>query len=51
VKRAVYAVTDITILTFHPNPDNERDMKKLEDRYIIPELFPKPPGNNQEKLP
>jgi hypothetical protein len=26
-------------------------MKKLEDRYIIPELFPKPPGNNQEKLP
>ena len=51
VKRAVYAVTDITILTFHPNPDNERDIKKLEDRYIIPELFPKPPGNNQEKLP
>jgi hypothetical protein len=36
-KRAVYAVTDITIMTFHPNPDNERNIEKLEARYIIPE--------------
>jgi hypothetical protein len=36
-KRAVYAITDITMITFHPNPDNERDMNKLEARYIIPE--------------
>lgn len=45
-KRAVLAITDITIITFHPNPDNERDMKKLETRYIIPEA---PPGCKEEK--
>lgn len=37
VKRAVYALTDVTIVTFHPNPDNETDMAKLEARFIIPE--------------
>lgn len=35
VKRAVYALTDITIITFHPNPDNERDVKVLEERLCF----------------
>ena len=45
VKRAVYAITDIALITFHPNPDNEQDMKKLEERYIIPER----PWNSSEE--
>ncbi len=44
VKRAVLALTDIVIMTFHPNPDNETDMTILEDRYIIPETFPQRPA-------
>jgi len=35
VKRAVYALTDITIVTFHPNPDNGRDIKALEERLCF----------------
>lgn len=42
VKRAVLALTDIIIMTFHPNPDDETDLEVLEDRYITPELFPRP---------
>jgi hypothetical protein len=44
-RRAVYAVTDITIITFHPNPDNEQDIETLEARYTIPE----PPLDSEEK--
>jgi hypothetical protein len=43
VKRAVMAITDCTLMTFHSNPDNERDMIKLEDRFIIPESLPGAP--------
>jgi hypothetical protein len=46
MKRAVLAITDITMITFHPNPDNERDMSKLEARYIISEPSP---GYEEEK--
>lgn len=48
VKRAVLAVTDCVLMTFHPNPDNERDMIKLEDRYIIPEPAVDPRGEEQK---
>lgn len=48
VKRAVLAVTDCVLMTFHPNPDNERDMIKLEDRYIIPEPSVGPQGEERE---
>lgn len=34
IKRAGYAVTDTVWMTVHPNPDNERDLLKLEARYI-----------------
>jgi hypothetical protein len=46
VKRAVFAVTDLVLLTIHPNPDNERDMKKLEERFIIPEVLGEIPRLN-----
>lgn len=36
VKRAGYAITDTRWLTIHPNPDNEQDLVKLEERYIAP---------------
>lgn len=52
VKRAVMAITDCTLMTFHPNPDNERDMIKLEDRFIIPEHQPGGPESpDQEDAP
>jgi quercetin dioxygenase-like cupin family protein len=35
-KRAVYAVTDSVWITVHVNPDNERDMDKLEQLHIAP---------------
>jgi len=41
-KRVVAAETDTIFLTFHPNPDNERDLEILEARYIIPEALPAP---------
>jgi hypothetical protein len=37
-KRVIHALEDCVFVTFHPNPDNETDLKKLEDRFIIPEL-------------
>lgn len=36
VKRAVYAHTDTFITSFHPNPDNLRDMEKVEAFLIAP---------------
>lgn len=36
IKRAGYAITDTVWMTVHPNPDNERDLVKLEARYIAP---------------
>ena len=39
-KRIVYAHEDTVIYTFHGNPDNETDLKRLEDRYVIPEPRP-----------
>ena len=36
-KRVVYAHTDAIMYTFHGNPDNETDVKKLEEQYILPE--------------
>jgi hypothetical protein len=50
VKRAVLAITDCALMTFHPNPDNERDMIKLEDRFIIPEPQPEV-SDPEEKAP
>lgn len=41
-KRVVYAITDATFLTFHPNPDDSQDMDVLTDRFIIPEALPAP---------
>lgn len=41
-KRVVFAHEDTLFLTFHPNPDDERDMERLEARYIIPEALPAP---------
>lgn len=41
-KRVVAAHVDTIFLTFHPNPDDERDMEVLEARYIIPEALPAP---------
>jgi len=37
IKRAVYAHDDVICVTFHPNPDDCRDLDVLESRYIIPE--------------
>jgi hypothetical protein len=34
-KRAVFAYTDTWWTTFHPNPDNERDIPTLEARYVV----------------
>lgn len=47
-QRAVYAHEDCICLTFHPNPDDERDLDQLEARYITPEALPAP--DTQEKL-
>lgn len=41
-KRVVWALTDTLFLTFHPNPDDERDLIQLEQRYIAPEALPAP---------
>jgi hypothetical protein len=41
-KRVVAAHADAIFLTFHPNPENERDLKALEDIFIIPEALPAP---------
>lgn len=41
-KRVVYAITDATFLTFHPNPDDSQDMDVLTERFIIPEALPAP---------
>lgn len=36
IKRAGYAHEDTIWITVHANPDNERDLEKLEERYIAP---------------
>lgn len=35
-KRAVIAVTDVIVTTFHANPDNETDPQALWDRFTVP---------------
>jgi hypothetical protein len=35
-KRAVVAVTDVIVTTFHANPDNETDPQALWDRFTVP---------------
>jgi hypothetical protein len=35
-KRAVIALTDVIVTTFHANPDNETDPQTLWDRFTIP---------------
>jgi quercetin dioxygenase-like cupin family protein len=47
-KRAVYALTDCICMNVHPNPDDERDLARLESRYITPEALPAPEA--QERL-
>ena len=37
-KRVIRALEDCVFVTFHPNEDNETDLKKLEHKFIIPEL-------------
>lgn len=39
-KRVVYAHEDAVMYTFHGNPDNEKNVDKLEERYIVPEAKP-----------
>lgn len=34
-KRAVVAVTDVIVTTFHSNPDNETDPQALWDRFTV----------------
>lgn len=41
-KRAVFAETDCVCMNFHANPDDERDIAKLENKYITPEALPSP---------
>lgn len=36
IKRIGYAHADTTWITVHANPDNERDLEKLESRFISP---------------
>ena len=36
-KRVVYCHKDCEIFTFHGNDDNEQDLDKLEEKYVIPE--------------
>jgi hypothetical protein len=36
IKRAGFAHEDTIWMTVHPNPDDERDMAKLEERFIAP---------------
>ena len=47
-KRLVYAHEDATFLTFHPNPENEQDLVRLEEKFIIPMALPAP--EEPEKL-
>lgn len=35
-KRIAYAHTDVVMLNFHANPSNERDVERLEARYVVP---------------
>jgi hypothetical protein len=35
VQRAVYAFEDSRFVVFHPNPDNEKDVKVLEQRFVV----------------
>ena len=41
-KRAGFAHTDCLCMNVHHNPDDERDLVLLEDRYITPEALPAP---------
>jgi len=44
-KRAVYAHEEAIIYNFHGNPENEKEVPKLEAKFIIPEAKPTlPPG-------
>lgn len=38
IKRAGYAHEDTIWITVHENPDDERDLAKLETRYIAPDF-------------
>jgi hypothetical protein len=38
-KRVFYAHTDLVWTTFHPNPDNETDVAKLEALLIAPDFL------------
>lgn len=49
-KRVVYAHEDAVIYTFHGNPDNETDLDKLEERYVIPEAVPTLPAAEMQML-
>lgn len=39
VKRVGHALEETVFINVHANPDNERDLKKLEARYITPEAI------------
>ena len=34
VRKSLYIIEDVIWLTVHPNEENEKDNKKLEDRFI-----------------
>ena len=36
-KRLIQALEDTVFVTFHPNPDNETDLVKLEQKFVVPE--------------
>jgi len=39
-KRVVYSHKDSLMMTFHGNPENDEDIKVLEEHYIVPECKP-----------
>lgn len=49
-KRAVYAHRDSVMYTFHGNPDNEVELDKLEEMYVIPEVGPALDGPSHKQL-
>jgi quercetin dioxygenase-like cupin family protein len=49
MKRCVFAHEDSVWITVHANPDNETDIKKLEDRYVTDD-FAKLPEETRKQI-
>jgi hypothetical protein len=46
-QRAIHALTRVVFVTYHPNPDNETDVEKLEARLIAEPHEKIEPGSNR----